>query len=85
MQLVLQRVRQASISIENKEVAHIGPGVVVFVGFTANDESRELAHMAQTLVHLRLFDDETGRLNRSLIETHGECLIVCRTSPSWPR
>jgi len=76
MQLVIQRVREASVTVSDQEIARIGPGVVVFVGFTAADQPTDFPHVAQMLVQLRVFDDANGRLNRSLAEIGGEVLVV---------
>ena len=76
MRIVLQRVRSASVSVDGREVARIGQGLLALVGFSAQETAPPLARMAERLVSLRLFDDGTGRLNRSLKDIHGELLLV---------
>ena len=76
MRLVLQRVRRASVSTGGAEAARIGPGLVILVGFTAQDGPAALEQAVKDVVELRLFDDERGRPSRSLLETGGEVLVV---------
>lgn len=76
MRLVIQRVREATVEVDHKEVVHIGPGLVVFVGFTAHEEPTNFPRIAEALVRLRIFDDDAGRLNRSLTDAGGEVLVV---------
>ena len=76
MHVVIQRVREASVTVQHTEVARIGQGLVVLVGFTAGDGSDQFPDTARELVHLRVFDDDAGRLNRSLLDIGGEVLVV---------
>jgi len=78
MRLVIQRVRRASVAADEREVAAIGPGLLVLMGFAANEEStaHRFGRVVQRLIHLRLFDDVKARLNRSLQEVHGELLLI---------
>jgi len=78
MRVVIQRVRSASVSVDGREVARIGQGAVALVGFSADEAvAQQAAHrMAQRLLSLRLFDDASGRLNRSLTDVGGELLLI---------
>lgn len=78
MRIVIQRVRRATVTVDGREVARIGPGLLALVGFSARDQTAGVAasRLAQRLVTLRIFDDEAGRLNRSLQELQGELLLV---------
>ena len=76
MRIVIQRVRKATVSVDGREIAQIGHGLLALVGFSAEEPPDGFARMAQRIVKLRIFDDEQGRLNRSLQETNGELLLV---------
>ncbi|MEN2993253.1 MAG: D-aminoacyl-tRNA deacylase [Bacteroidia bacterium] len=76
MRLLIQRVEWAAVEVENQEVGRIGRGLLVLVGFRQGDTEATLARAAHKLLNLRLFEDEAGRLNRSLREVGGELLIV---------
>lgn len=76
MRAVIQRVRSASVSVEGHTVGAIGVGLCVFVGVERGDTDRDAELMAQKLVQLRVFEDEEGRMNRSLLEADGAVLLV---------
>jgi len=76
MRTVLQRVRSASVAVDGREVASIAQGLVALVGFGAAETPDALQRMARRLLSLRLFDDDAGRLNRSLPDVGGELLVV---------
>ena len=76
MRALLQRVDRASVAIEGKVVAAIGPGLLVLVGVGARDEERVAAELARKVAELRIFADEAGRTNRSLVDTAGAALVV---------
>ena len=76
MRAVVQRSGPASVSIAGETVGAITSGLVVLVGISPDDTEREVAWLADKLVHLRIFDDDDGKMNRSLLEAGGEALIV---------
>ena len=76
MRVLLQRVTRAAVTVEGAEVAAIGPGLLLLVGFTPGDGEAELSWMAEKVVHLRIFEDEAGKLNRSVLEAGGQLLAV---------
>lgn len=76
MRLLLQRVTRAEVRVERKLVASIGPGLVVLVGVGHPDTEVEAAALASKTVELRIFRDEAGRTNRSLIDVGGEVLAI---------
>ncbi len=76
MKVVLQRVREASLRISGVEHAAIGPGLVVLAGFAPTDESAVLARMAERLLGYRVFEDEAGKMNRSVCDIQGQILVV---------
>ncbi len=76
MKVVLQRVREASLQISGIEHAAIGPGLVVLAGFAPTDESAVLARMAERVLRYRVFEDEAGKMNRSVCDIQGQILVV---------
>ncbi len=76
MKLVLQRVSKASVSVEGKEVARIEYGAVVLVGVARGDTKADAAYLARKTSALRICDDETGRLNKSMFDVQGAFLVV---------
>jgi D-tyrosyl-tRNA(Tyr) deacylase len=76
MKLLIQRAKQARVEVEGKVVGQIESGLVVFVGIAHEDTPEKAAWLANKLIHLRLFEDEEGKLNRSLLEQQGSALII---------
>lgn len=76
MKAVLQRVLNASVTIEGETVGQIGPGYMILLGVIEGDSKAEADLLAQKIVHLRVFEDENGKMNRSVLDTGGEILLV---------
>jgi D-tyrosyl-tRNA(Tyr) deacylase len=76
MRLVIQRVREARVIVDGETVGEIGRGLLVLVGIRRGDTEREAAYLAEKTVHLRIFEDEQGKMNRSLIDVGGGVLAV---------
>lgn len=76
MRAVLQRVKQASVTIDGTVVGAIGPGILVLLGIGVDDTVRELQWMVEKIIQLRIFNDEQGKMNRSLDEIGGAVLVV---------
>ncbi|GGG55567.1 D-aminoacyl-tRNA deacylase [Hymenobacter glacieicola] len=76
MRIVLQRVRQASVTVAGRVTGQIGPGLLVLAGFAPTDTTAALEWMARKLVNLRIFSDEEGKMNRSVLASAGEVLVV---------
>lgn len=76
MRVVVQRSREAAVRIAGEEVGRIARGMVVLVAFVESDTEREAAWMASKLAKLRIFDDDSGVMNRSIVEAGGEVLLV---------
>jgi D-tyrosyl-tRNA(Tyr) deacylase len=76
MKILIQRVTQASVVVDNKVVGTIGAGVVVFVGVTHSDTMAQVTWLANKLIHLRLFEDPSGKMNQSLLDKQGSALII---------
>ncbi|UCG10747.1 MAG: D-tyrosyl-tRNA(Tyr) deacylase [Dehalococcoidia bacterium] len=76
MKALLQRVTGASVSIGGDVVGKIGPGLVVLVGVASGDTGSEAQYLAQRTVNLRIFTDEEGKFNLSVLDIKGELLVV---------
>jgi len=76
MRIVLQRVREAWVRVEGREVARIGPGLLLLVGIGREDDEEEVRFWAKRVPEIRIFSDENGKLNRALREVGGEILCV---------
>lgn len=76
MRLVVQRVRNASVTVDGTTVGAIGTGLLVLVGFTHGDGPGQIAWLAQKVTGLRLFPDDADRMNRSVREVGGSVLVV---------
>jgi D-tyrosyl-tRNA(Tyr) deacylase len=73
---VVQRVREASVGIAGEQVAAIGAGVLVLLGVGREDAEADADYLADKVVNLRIFEDESGQMNRSLLDTRGALLVV---------
>jgi len=76
MRVVLQRVSSASVTIAGAQTARIGPGLLVLVGIEAADDASDGEWLAGKICRLRIFEDEAGLMNRSVVDTGGEILLV---------
>jgi len=76
VRVVLQRVSEASVTIEGSVVGEIGAGHVILVGFTPGDSEEQLTWMAEKIIGLRVFSDEDGKMNLSLEDVDGSLLVV---------
>ena len=76
MKLVVQRVKEASVSVDNKIVGKIDKGFLVLVGFTEGDNEETIDYMINKLVNLRVFDDESGVMNLSIQDIKGSILSI---------
>ncbi len=76
MRAVVQRVREARVTVAGEAVAEMGEGLLALVGVARGDGPEDAAALAAKLVHLRVFEDAEGRMNRSLLETGGTLAVV---------
>jgi len=76
MRAVVQRVSSAEVSVEGERISRMGEGLLAFVGAGRADGPEQADEMARRLVHLRIFPDEAGRMNRSLLETGGSLGVI---------
>ncbi len=76
MRVLLQRVSQARVEVAGETIARIGRGVLLLVGVTHTDTDAEAAYLARKIAQLRIFEDDAGKMNRSLLDIRGEALVV---------
>ncbi|WP_457597514.1 D-aminoacyl-tRNA deacylase [Hydrogenimonas sp.] len=73
---LLQRVTASSVRVEGEEVARIGPGLNVLLGVLDGDSEEDIAKLVPKIAHLRIFADDAGKMNRSLLDIGGEALVI---------
>lgn len=76
MRAVIQRVTEASVTVNGGPARKIGPGLVILLGVRETDDSAIVPKLAEKCAHLRIFEDEAGKLNRSAVELGYEALVV---------
>ena len=76
MRVLVQRSKYSSVSVNNNIVGEIDRGLVLFVGFTPGDTLDDVTRLAKKIVNLRIFDDENGIMNKSLIDVQGSILSI---------
>ncbi len=76
MRAVIQRVSQAKVEVDGQTIGQIGQGLLVYLGVGKDDSAKDAEFMADKLVNLRIFADEAGKLNRSVIDIGGGILLV---------
>lgn len=76
MRALIQRVSGAAVHVEGGTSARIGPGLLIFLGVRTGDSAAELRVVAEKCLNLRIFEDEAGKMNRSVLDIDGEILVV---------
>lgn len=76
MRAVVQRVTQSRVTVEDKEIGATGPGLVVLLGVGRGDSDADARYLADKIANLRIFSDEEGKMNLSLLEVGGKALVV---------
>lgn len=76
MRAVFQRVTRAKVTVDGQVVSSIGPGALILLAVGKEDTGKDVAYMAEKLVGLRVFPDEEGKMNRSLLDVKGEAIVV---------
>jgi D-tyrosyl-tRNA(Tyr) deacylase len=95
MRIVIQRVSEASVTIEGQVRGSIAAGFLILLGVCEEDTAEDVEWLVKKVVNLRVFDDENGVMNRSILDTGGSCLVVSQFTlyasykkgnrPSWLR
>jgi len=76
MRVVLQRVRRGGVSVGGRKIAAIGQGLVLLVGIGPQDDEARVREMAEKVAFLRIFEDDQGKMNRSILDVGGEAIVV---------
>ena len=76
MRTVIQRVKSASVTVEGKVVSEVNKGLLVFLGIAQEDTSADVDYMASKIANLRIFEDDEGLMNLSVLDVGGEALVV---------
>ncbi len=76
MRVVVQRVSRAKVTVEGRVTGEIGPGLMILLGVGKEDTSQVAVAMAEKVANLRIFEDEQGKMNRSLLDVKGSALVV---------
>ncbi|MEN6577546.1 MAG: D-aminoacyl-tRNA deacylase [Phycisphaerales bacterium] len=76
MRAVIQRVIEAKVEVEGKIVGRVGPGLLVYLGVGKGDSETDVQFMAEKLANLRIFSDDAGKMNRSVIDIGGGVLLI---------
>lgn len=76
MRAVLQRVRRGCVSVDGRTLAEIGLGVVILVGVAPQDGEEQVRYLTEKIANLRIFEDEAGKINRSLLDVGGAAIVV---------
>ncbi len=76
MRIVLQRVQQGRVTVGGRTVAEIGPGLVILLGIGPDDGEEQAQYLAEKIANLRIFEDQGGKMNQSLLDVGGEAIVV---------
>ncbi|MDY6915657.1 MAG: D-aminoacyl-tRNA deacylase [Candidatus Cloacimonadota bacterium] len=76
MKIVLQRVKKAVVEVKGQQISSISKGLLLFLGIAKNDGEEQLNWLAKKIIGLRIFEDEDGKMNRSIIDISGEILLI---------
>ena len=76
MKALIQRVSSGSVSVENKNIASIGSGLLIFIGIYSDDSINDVSKICKKIINLRIFNDIDGKLNNSILDISGEILLV---------
>ena len=76
MRLLLQRVKYGRVTVDGVIVAEIGPGMVILLGIGPQDGEEQARYLVEKVTNLRIYEDEQGKINRSILEVGGEAIVV---------
>lgn len=82
MRAVVQRVTEASVTVDNRIIGSIGPGLMVLLGVEQGDTEKDAAYLAEKLAGLRIFEDDNEKMNLSVQQVGGS-ILWCPSSPCW--
>ncbi|MPN56674.1 D-aminoacyl-tRNA deacylase [bioreactor metagenome] len=76
MRAVVQRVKHANVTVDNKVIGKIDNGILLLLGVESNDNEKDLEYMCDKVPNLRIFEDENGKMNKSLLDVNGSILVI---------
>lgn len=76
MRALIQRVNEASVTVEGETIASIGKGLLVFLGISGHDTEEDIEYLSKKIAGLRIFSDDEGKMNLNVAEVHGSILLV---------
>lgn len=76
MRALLQRVRHGKVTVFDRTIAEIGPGMVILLGIGHGDGEEQARQLVDKIAHLRIFEDQQGKMNLSILDVHGEVIVV---------
>jgi D-tyrosyl-tRNA(Tyr) deacylase len=76
MRIVLQRVSLGQVTFQGRNIAEIGKGIVLLLGIGPQDDEETASYLAEKIAHLRIFEDDKGKMNLSLLDMGGEALVL---------
>lgn len=76
MKTVIQRVKNASVYIGGEQISKIGQGLAILLGVAKGDRAKDINYLAEKIANLRIFEDDNGKMNRSVLDIGGEALVV---------
>ena len=76
MRALIQRVASSRVSVEERKIAEIGPGLVILLGVGPQDNESQVQYLVEKIVNMRIFEDDAGKINRSLLDVGGEAIVV---------
>ena len=76
MKIVLQRVKNASVCVDNELISEISAGYLILIGIADSDTTQDADRLASKIARLRIFEDENGKINRDISDVNGECLVI---------
>jgi D-tyrosyl-tRNA(Tyr) deacylase len=76
MRTIIQRVRKGQVSVEGRTIAEIGPGMVILLGVGRLDGEAQIQYLVEKIANLRIYEDQDGKMNRSILEIGGSAILV---------
>lgn len=76
MRALVQRVQSSTVSVDDESIAKIGKGLLILLGIASNDEDKQVDYLVSKICNLRIFEDDEGKMNLSLIDVKGEAIVV---------